>query len=165
MQTQRLDPIMETILVGLILQLKREGNDQHHARGDHLRGRAVRFQENAEHERGSLFHMNREIKKAKENNVEKLMIGPEGQHVIETDPNKCKDEAEEYFGALFSGRVGVNGEVLDHLFLMDDEFLNYFLNDNLAKLSEEDKEALEGTFNEDELKLCFHYLQKNKTPG
>ena len=124
-----------------------------------------RFQENAEQERGSLFHMNREIKKAKENNVEKLMIGPEGRQVIETDPNKCKEEAEQFFGALFSGRVGVKGEVLDHPFEMNEEFLNYFLNDNLAKLSDEDKEALERPFNEDELKLCIKNLPRNKTPG
>ena len=48
---------------------------------------------------------------------------------------------------------------------MDEEFLDYFLNDNLAKLSEEDKAALELPFSEDELEQCMKRLPRNKTPG
>ena len=120
-----------------------------------------RFQENAEQEKGSLFHMNREIKKAKENNVEKLLIG----QTIETDQTKCKKEAVSFFTALFSGKVGVNGEILNEPFQMNEEFLDNFLTDNLARLTEVDREALEKPFSEEELKICIKHLPRNKTPG
>lgn len=41
-----------------------------------------RFKENLENERASLFHMNREIKKGKENNAESLLLGPPGNQRI-----------------------------------------------------------------------------------
>ena len=51
-----------------------------------------RFQENAELEKASLFHMNREIKKGKENNAEALKVGPPGNQTTEIDHGKCKNE-------------------------------------------------------------------------
>ena len=120
-----------------------------------------RFQENAEEEKGSLFHMNREIKRAKENNVEKLLI----DQVVETDPSKCKKEAMSYFTALFSGKLSIDGDILDEAFEMNEELLEDFLTDKIAKLTEADKEALERPFVEEELESCIKKLPRNKTPG
>ena len=124
-----------------------------------------RFQENAELERASLFHMNREIKKGKENNAEALMVGPQGEQKLEQNHNKCKAEVLEYFSALFSGRLGVNGEIFELPFEMDEALLPEFLNDDVGKLSDIDRDALEKDFSEEELKLCMKKLPNNKTPG
>ena len=51
-----------------------------------------RFKENLENERASLFHMNREIKKGKENNAESLLLGPPGFQKLEMDPKISKSE-------------------------------------------------------------------------
>ena len=72
-----------------------------------------RFKENLEKERASLFHMNREIKKGQENNAEALLLGPPGFQKLETDPNLCKMEILSFFSALFSGRLGLDGDILD----------------------------------------------------
>ena len=124
-----------------------------------------RFQENAELERASLFHMNREIKKGKENNAEMLKIGPPGNQYIEKNHLKCRDEILKYFSALFSGRLGINGEIFELPFEMDITNENEFINDDLGKLSEFDKEALEKVFSDEELKECIKDLPRNKSPG
>ena len=67
--------------------------------------------------------MNREIKRAGENNVEKLTIGPPGDQKVETDERKCKEAAVSFFAALFSGKVGVNGEILDETFDITENYL------------------------------------------
>ena len=105
-----------------------------------------RYKESLENERSSLFHMNREIKKGKENNVENLLIGPVGFQKLETDPKKCKDEIMTFFSALFSGRLGLNGEILENPFEMDEANLPEFLNDSVAKLSDIDRDILERPF-------------------
>ena len=70
-----------------------------------------------------------------------------------------------FFSALFSGRLGLDGEILNHPFEQDVTFLPEFLNDNLGKLSDEEQFRLEQRFSADELELCFKSLPKHKSPG
>ena len=52
-----------------------------------------RFKENMEKEKGTLFHLAREKKKAEESNVEKLLIGG----VEEKDAELCEQEILGFF--------------------------------------------------------------------
>ena len=82
-----------------------------------------------------------------------------------TDNSQCKTEVLGYFSALFSGRLGVDGEIFELPFEMDESLLGDFLNDEVGKLSEVDKEAIEKPFTEEELKQCIKHLPKHKSPG
>ena len=124
-----------------------------------------RHKEDLELEKASLFHMNREIKKGEANNAESLLIGPPDSRYLEIDPKKCKEEVLSFFSALFSGRLGLDGEILNEPFEQDDTFLPEFLNDTLKKLSDEDQFSLDQQFSADELELCFKSLPKHKSPG
>jgi hypothetical protein len=70
-----------------------------------------------------------------------------------------------FFSSLFSGRLGLDGEILNEPFEQDDQFLNEFLNDDLKKLNDEEQYDLEKVFINDELELCIKSLPKHKTPG
>ena len=124
-----------------------------------------RHKEDLEVEKASLFHMNREIKKGEANNAESLLIGPSDSRYLETDPKKCKDEVLNFFSALFSGRLGLDGEILVDPFEKDDTFLPEFLNDNLKKISDVEQLFLERKFSSDDLEACIKGLPKHKTPG
>ena len=124
-----------------------------------------RHKEDLEMEKASLFHMNREIKKGEANNAEALLIGPNDNQYLETDHKKCKEEILRFFTALFSGKLGLDGEILNDAFEKNDSFLPEFLNDNLKKLSDEEQYSLEQKFSSDELEQCFKFLPKHKTPG
>ena len=56
------------------------------------------------------------------------------------DPKICKTEILTFFSALFSGRLGLDGDILDEPFEMDETHLGDFLNDDLAKLSDEERD-------------------------
>ena len=124
-----------------VLRLKAEINKilLFEANGFKIRSK---HKEDLEMEKASLYHINREIKKGKENNAETLMIGEK----VETDPRKCKEEVMRYFSALFSGRLGIDGEVYDEPFEMDEEYLEDFLNDDVSKLSDIESYKLEEAF-------------------
>ena len=124
-----------------------------------------KHQEELEVEKASLFHMNREIKKGEANNAEALLIGPPDSRYLETNHEKCKDEILTFFTALFSGKLGLDGEILNVAFEKDDTYLPDFLNDNLKKLSDVEQYGLEQKFNFDELKQCVKNLPKHKSPG
>ena len=124
-----------------------------------------RQKEDLEIEKASLYHINREIKQGEANNAESLLVGPPDSCYLETDPKKCKDVILNFFSALFSGRLGLDGEILNEPFEQDDQFLNEFLNDDLKKLNDEERYDLEKVFINDELELCIKSLPKHKTPG
>ena len=48
---------------------------------------------------------------------------------------------------------------------MNDTYLQEFLNDNLGKLEEDDRDDLEKPFDETELEYCFKHIPGNKNPG
>ena len=124
-----------------------------------------KHKEDLEMEKASLFHMNREIKKGESNNAEALLIGPADSRYLETDPKKCKEEVTEFFTALFSGRLGLDGEILNDPFQQDQTHLPEFLNDDLKKLSDDEQFRLEQKFDSLDLELCFKSLPKHKSPG
>ena len=124
-----------------------------------------RHKEDLEVEKASLFHMNREIKKGESNNAEALLIGPPDSRYLETDPKKCKDEILTFFTALFSGKLGLDGEILNDPFEQDMTHIPEFLNDDLKKLSDEEQFGLEQNFSSDDLELCLKSLPKHKSPG
>ena len=59
-----------------------------------------------------------------------------------------------FFSALFSGRLGLDGKILDEPFEMDETHLADFLNDDLAKLNDADRDTLEQRFNIEEMEDC-----------
>ena len=109
--------------------------------------------------------MNREMKKGESNNAEALLIGPPDSRYLEKDPKKCKEEILTFFSALFSGRLGLDGEILNDPFEQDATFLPEFLNDNIGKLSDDEQFGMEQKFDSDELEFCFKSLPKHKSPG
>ena len=70
-----------------------------------------------------------------------------------------------FFTALFSGKLGLDGEILNDAFEKDDTFLPEFLNDSLKKLSDEEQHKLDQQFCSDALEICIKSLPKHKTPG
>ena len=70
-----------------------------------------------------------------------------------------------FFTALFSGKLGLDGEILNDAFEKDDSYLPEFLNDNLKKLSDIEQYGLEQKFSLDELEQCVKNLPKHKSPG
>jgi exonuclease III len=115
-----------------------------------------RFQENLEKERGSLFHLARERKNAKANNLESLIV--DGN--LETDSARIQTTVLEYFNKLFNGRLDRSEN-----FVMDEERLPELLNDNLGKISDADKENISQLFSMDELQYVIKNLPNNKSPG
>ena len=70
-----------------------------------------------------------------------------------------------FFSALFSGRLGLDGKILDEPFEMDETHLADFLNDDLAKLNDADRDTLEQRFNIEEMEDCMKALPNHKAPG
>ena len=124
-----------------------------------------RHKEDLEIEKASLFHMNREMKKGQANNAECLMIGPKDNMHLEKDPDKCKEEVIKFFTALFSGKLGLDGEVKENGFVKSDEYIAEFLNDDLKKLNDDEQIALECTITSEELLQTVKNLPKHKSPG
>ena len=115
-----------------------------------------RFKENLEKEKASLFHLAREKKRGAECRIEKLLIN--GQETDDLD--KCKTHVHAFFEPLFNGRHG-----RPQPFVMDEEALDQFLTDDLGKLDDHDRDAMDQPFTLDELKRCIKLLPKNKSPG
>ncbi len=115
-----------------------------------------RFQENIEKERGSLYHLAREKKNGKRNNLEVLKI--DGDNV--SDQVKIQEKVLDYFEKLFNGRLDREED-----FVMDVEKLPDLLNDNLGRLSDADKEMFCQPFSMDELEFVIKNLPNNKSPG
>lgn len=136
-------------------ELKRRIMDMLMVESEGLRIRS-RFQENQEKERASLYHLSRERKRGRENNVETLMIG--GQEV--SDPRLCEEAVLNLFEPLFNGREG-----RPQPFEIDQRLLPGFLDGRVGKLPDHERDMLDQPFTEDELLLCVQNLPGNKSPG
>ncbi len=137
------------------LEIKHRINDVNQQEMEGVKVRS-RFQENIEKERGSLYHLAREKKNGKKNNLEVLKI--DGNNV--TDQAKIQEKVLDYFEKLFNGRLDRKEE-----FVMDEGKLPELLNDNLGKLTDADKEMFCQPFSMDELKFVIKNLPNNKSPG
>ena len=114
-----------------------------------------RFQENQEKEKGSLYHLAREKKRGKANNLEKLKIND----IVVDDSKVIEKELLTFYESLFNGHSGRNEP-----FVMDEKLLPEFL-ENVGKLSEPDKVFLDSPFTLDEMKDTIKALPTNKSPG
>ena len=120
-----------------------------------------RFKENAETEKASLFHLNRENKNFLKNNHGELKIN--GQVVDNRE--EVENEVLTYYGALFNGHH--NRDLIDtgKPFVPDDSHLQDFLS-GLGKLSPENQANLvkDLTFEQVE-EVIKHDCDYNKSPG
>ena len=119
-----------------------------------------RFKENHEVERASLYHINREKKHAKVGNLSKLMINGK----VETDRAKIEKEVLGFFGKLFHGHHGKNGEDMGEPFKPDYTHLDEFLED-LGKLSPNSSNIIEKPVTKEELEYALKKADNNKSPG
>ena len=124
-----------------------------------------RTKEHAEEEKGSLFHVNREVKNGNINNLESLVInGSETK-----DKALIEEEVTKYFQALLNGHhrtVPGSLEPVDtgEQFIPDNSYLPVFLQD-LEILEQHDKQALEVPISLEELKLALDSCESQKSPG
>ena len=119
-----------------------------------------RFKNNVSEEAASLFHANREVKNAKNNNINSLKINDDvisNQEVIE-------DEVTNFFHALFNGYHDENLVNTGKTFQADNSNLNFFLND-LATLSDSAREGLVKDMTMGELEEIVKDCARNKSPG
>ena len=94
-----------------------------------------RFQESAEKERASLFHLNREVKKGKLSRIDKLakeeIVITNGlkqtKRIILNDKAKIEKEAVNYFSSLFQGYHTTNGNIGPKPFRPNYTDAEYFL--------------------------------------
>jgi exonuclease III len=125
----------------------------HEAEGVKIRSR---YKENLEKERASLFHLSREKKRGKENNVEKLMIN--GVEV--DDPKVCERAVLGFYEPLLNGCQGrITPFQIDRLALQE------FLTPDIGRLSDPERDSLDVPFDMEELLDCVKSLPYNKSPG
>ena len=119
-----------------------------------------RFKNNISEEAASLFHANREVKNAKNNNINSLKINDDvvsNQEVIE-------EEVTNFFHALFNGYHDENIVNTGKTFQADDSYLDFFLND-LATLSDSARDGLVKDMTMGELEDIVKGCDHNKSPG
>ena len=119
-----------------------------------------RFKNNVSEEAASLFHANREVKNAKNNNIDSLKINDDvisNQEVIE-------EEVTGFFHALFNGYHDENIVNTGKTFEADNSNLGFFLND-LATLSDSDRDGLVKDMAMGELEEIVKNCDHNKSPG
>ena len=119
----------------------------------------------AEEERGSLYHVNREVKQGRVSNLSSLMING----VEERDSGRIEEEVLGFYGPLFNGNHRtVEGEP-DPVdtgvpFRPSDEFLGEFL-EGLGELPEEERDALEQPLSMEELEKALESCASHRSPG
>ena len=119
-----------------------------------------RFKENLETEKASLYHVNREKKKAGQKNISKLMVG--GMEVEDRD--QVEGNVCGYFESLFHGHHRSGGVNVGKAFQPDFKHVNEFL-EGLGQLSEESKAKIQADIKLDELEEAIKGLEDNKAPG
>ena len=119
-----------------------------------------KFNENAEMERASLFHVGREMRNGEKNSLNKMVINGK----VEDDRAKIEEEVMRFFFPLFNGMHGKGGVDTGNTFQQDDSNLREFL-DPLTKLTDEQRDKLEEPINFDELVEIMKGLPKSKSPG
>ena len=120
-----------------------------------------RFKENAETEKASLFHLNRENKNFLKNNHGELKING----VVSNDSDENEQHVLKYYGALFNGHH--NKDLVDtgNPFVPDELHLQDFLSE-LGKLSPESKANLVKNLTFEQVEdVVKHECDYNKSPG
>ena len=119
-----------------------------------------RFKNNISEEAASLFHANKEVKNAKNNNINSLKIN---DNVI-TNQEVIEEEVNKFFHALFNGYHDENLVNTGKTFQADNSNLDFFLKD-LASLSDSAREGLVKDMTMDELEKIVKGCDRNKSPG
>ena len=119
-----------------------------------------RFKNNVSEEAASLFHANKEVKNAKNNNINSLKIND----VAVSNQEIIEEEVTKFFHALFNGYHDENLENTGKSFQADYRDLYFFLND-LATLSDSAREGLVKDMTMGELEEIVKDCDQNKSPG
>ena len=119
-----------------------------------------RFKNNVPEEAASLFHANREVKNAKNNNINSLKINDN----VVTNQEVIEEEVTTFFHALFNGYHDENMVNTGKTFQADNSDLDFFLND-LATLSDSAREGLVKDMSMGELEEVIKDCDRNKSPG
>ena len=119
-----------------------------------------REKENAECEMASLYHLNRETKKGKSNNMTKLKI--DGSEV--ENKTQIEEEALQFFTKLFQGHHGKKGVDTGKMFVPDFTHLQEFLQD-LGRLEDASRNKMETEVKLEEVEQVVKDSQCNKAPG
>ena len=119
-----------------------------------------RFQQNAEKEKASLYHANREMKNSKKCNLSKLKI--DGS--IVADKKIIKETVTGFVKALFNGYHDRNLVNTGSSFIPDWSHLDEFLT-GLGRLDDAQKTHMHRDIEEDELENVVKACETNKSPG
>lgn len=124
-----------------------------------------RTKEHAERERGSLFHVNREVNRGQVNNLTSLKIN----NIETVNKFEIQEEVLGFYSALLNGHhrsVPGNSEPVDtgRMFEPDPDLYPLFL-DNLTQIQENDKQAIEAPLSLEELKAALDTCASSKSPG
>jgi hypothetical protein len=127
-----------------------------------------RYQQNVEEERGTLFHLNKEVKMSQKRKLSKLKLRDEDGSFdskrITEDENEMAGECLAFFDALLNGRHDCNLLDTGHSFIPSYEHLPEFLT-GLPTLSEASRQMLVSPLQKEELKDVLKECQKGKSPG
>ena len=115
-----------------------------------------RFKENAETEKASLFHLNRENKNFLKNNLGQLKIDDK----ITDSKDKIEENVLKYYGALFNGHQSKDLIDTGQPFVANESHLRDILS-GLGKLSPESKANLVKDLTFEVLVFLFHSPRKN----
>ena len=119
----------------------------------------------AEEERSSLYHLNREHKRGRRNNVLKLKIkNRNGNEVVTEDEKEIEENVLSFFEPLFRGMHGSDLKVKKESFQQDTTYLDEYL-DTLEKLTCEEKYYLLKPVDLEEIRETVKELEEGKSPG
>ena len=121
--------------------------------------------EYAEEEKGSIYHYNKERKKAGSNNLKKMkFINEEGVEEVTEDISKIEEIAVSFYDALLNGRHDKNLVDTGLPFQPSDVHLEEFLS-QLPTISEDSKTNLVKEFTLEELESIVKSCPNGKSPG
>ena len=127
-----------------------------------------RYQQNVEEERGTLFHLNKELKMSQKRKLSKMKLRDENgsfdSNRITEDDNEMAEECLAFFDALLNGRNDCNRLDTGHPFVPSYEHLPEFLS-GLPTLSEASRQMLVSPLLKDEIKDVLKQCEKGKSPG
>ena len=118
-----------------------------------------------EEERSSLYHLNKEHKRGKRNNVLKLKVKNEaGREEIVEEEDIIENNVLKFFEPLFRNMHGSDLNVKNTTFQQDTTYLEDYLND-LEKLTLEEKEFLLRPVDLEELRETVKNWRMGKAQG
>jgi exonuclease III len=129
-----------------------------------------RVNEHVEREKGSLYHVNREIKNGLTNNLHSLLVRDYQGNLIETnDRSRVEEEVMTFYSSLFNGH---HRTIPGHMepqdtgvpFIPDHSDLPVFL-EGLGVLEEGERESLEQPITLKDLMEALDTCSSNRAPG